>query len=123
MSKNDDDSEKVHWWPFIVASILVIILWLVYLYIIWFSNWLPKDDKGIFGDTFGALNALFAGLAFAGVIWAILLQRKELELQRKELEDTRAEIKGQKETLQKQNFESSFFHFSACTARLLIRWR
>ena len=81
------------------------------------------ECRGQFGDSFGALNALFAGLAFAGVIYAIILQKKELGLQRdelglqrKELEDTRAEIRGQKEqlqaqnqTLQKQNFENSFF--------------
>ena len=58
-----------------------------------------------------AINTLFAGLAFAGVIFAIILQWKELGLQRQELKDTRAEIRGQKETLQKQNFESSLFQF------------
>jgi hypothetical protein len=65
---------------------------------------------------FGAVNALFSGLAFAGLIYAILLQREELEFQRQELIETRAELKGQKEhlaaqskTLQKQNFENTFF--------------
>ena len=113
MSTTADDSEMVRWWPWFIG---VIILWVVYLSIIWISNWPLENNKGEFGDTFGALNALFAGLAFAGVIYAILLQqrelklqREELELQRKELEDTRVEIRGQKETLQKQNFESSFF--------------
>ncbi|MYB66895.1 MAG: hypothetical protein F4X75_00150 [Gemmatimonadetes bacterium] len=81
--------------------------------------WLFPDigARGQFGDTFGAVNALFAGLAFAGIIFAIILQKKELELQRQELKETRDEIRGQKEqlqaqdqTLQKQNFESSFFH-------------
>ena len=74
------------------------------------------EDRGQFGDMFGAVNALFSGLAFAGVIWAIILQKQELELQRKELEATRAELEGQRKqleaqdrTLQKQNFESSFF--------------
>ena len=46
-------------------------------------------DAGEFGDMFGAVNALFSGLAFAGVIIAILLQREELRLQRQELQDTR----------------------------------
>ena len=120
MSKTADDSEKVRWWPWFIG---VIILWAAYLSIIWISNWPLAEDKGEFGDTFGALNALFAGLAFAGVIYAILLQRKELALQRQELklqrktlEATEVEIRGQKEqlqaqnqTLQKQNFESAFF--------------
>ena len=42
---------------------------------------------------FGAVNALFSGLAFAGLIIAILLQRQELQLQREELAETRKEIR------------------------------
>jgi hypothetical protein len=41
--------------------------------------------RGQFGDLFGGVNALFTGLAFAGVIYTILLQSNELELQREEL--------------------------------------
>lgn len=37
------------------------------------------------GDSFGVLNTLFSGLAFAGVIVTILLQKEELKLQREEL--------------------------------------
>jgi hypothetical protein len=48
--------------------------------------------RGQFGDVFGAANALFSGLAFAGLIYAILLQREDLALQRKELELTRQEL-------------------------------
>lgn len=50
------------------------------------------QTRGQFGDVFGAANALFSGLAFAGLIYAILLQREDLELQRKELEMTRQEL-------------------------------
>lgn len=46
-------------------------------------------DRGSFGEMFGAVNALFSGLAFAGVICAILLQREDLALQRTELQLTR----------------------------------
>lgn len=58
-------------------------------------HWAYPDwqDTGVIGDTFGALNPLFSGLAFVGVIFAIILQKKELELQRKELELTREELK------------------------------
>jgi hypothetical protein len=52
-------------------------------------------DHGTFGDMFGAVNALFSGLAFLGVIVAIILQRQELELQREEL---RASREAQQET-------------------------
>lgn len=67
-------------------------------------------QPGTFGDMFGGLTALFSGLAFAGIIYTILLQRKELKLQRKELKQTRTEFKTQNETLKKQRFENTFFN-------------
>jgi uncharacterized protein (UPF0305 family) len=77
------------------------------------SSW---SDRGAFGDMFGGVNALFAGLAFGGVIIAIVLQMELLKLQREELEQTRKELTGQKEQMQRQadyiaeqNFESKFF--------------
>ena len=48
--------------------------------------------RGQFGDMFGAVNALFSGLAFAGLVVTIFLQRNELALQRNELELTRQEL-------------------------------
>jgi hypothetical protein len=41
---------------------------------------------------FGVVSTLFFGLAFAGVIYAIFLQRDELALQREELKLTRTEL-------------------------------
>lgn len=76
----------------------------------------PPDNSGAFGDMFGSINALFSGLAFVGVVVAILLQKDELGLQRQELEETRDELKGQKvqleeqnKTFKKQSFEDTFF--------------
>ena len=81
------------------------------------------EAPGTFGDTFGAINSLFSGFAFVGLIYAIILQQQELGLQREELrlqraeaEATRLEIKGQKEqaitqneTMKMQTFENMFF--------------
>ncbi len=53
---------------------------------------LKWDFGGEFGDTFGALNALFSGLATGGVLIAILMQRQELIFQREELKLTRPEL-------------------------------
>ncbi|HLG35149.1 MAG TPA: hypothetical protein VI757_09735, partial [Bacteroidia bacterium] len=39
------------------------------------------------------INSLFSGLAFVGIIYTILLQKKELSLQRQELVDSRRELK------------------------------
>lgn len=58
-------------------------------------------DRGLFGDMFGAINSLFSGLAFVGIIYTIFLQQKELELQRKELKLTREELKRQAEAQEK----------------------
>ena len=116
MSKTSDDTGKVRWWTGLLLLFGVLVVWVGYWWILWISGWFPELEKGQFGDVFGALNALFAGLAFAGVIWAIRLQQKGLKFQQKELELQREELAGQKEqleaqnqTLQKQNFESSFF--------------
>lgn len=79
-----------------------------------FQKW--PENPGTFGDMFGSINALFSGLAFAGIIYTILLQREELGLQREELTATRKELEGQKiqlekqnDTLSKQAFENTFF--------------
>lgn len=94
---------------------------LIFMGLVLYENYmyaihLGSDKQGIFGDMFGASNALFTGLSFTGVIIAILLQRQELKLQRKELELTREEMKltrlefnQQNETLTKQQFENTFF--------------
>jgi hypothetical protein len=41
--------------------------------------------RGQFGDMFGAANSLFSALAVAGVVLAIMMQRKELRYQLEEL--------------------------------------
>tara|TARA_R110002051_G_C8612489_1_gene482090 strand:+ start:48 stop:359 length:312 start_codon:yes stop_codon:yes gene_type:complete len=91
----------------IVSSVVIVLIILG-----WFTtlNYL-KDDKnrGTFGDMFGSINALYSGLALAGIIITILLQRNELKLQREELKETRKEFKTQNETLKIQRFENSFF--------------
>jgi hypothetical protein len=67
---------------------LVIFIWLLSIFA--FSYFYPNlEDRSLFGGSFNAISSLFSGLAFAGVIYAILLQRKELQLQRKELRETR----------------------------------
>lgn len=93
--------------PFIFFLIMlgfVIFLW-------FFSYFSLRNDtqRGNFGDMFGAVNALFSGLAFAGLIYAILLQKEELELQRNEIKDTRLEFITQNNTLKNQKFENTFF--------------
>lgn len=68
------------------------------------------DSAALFGDSFGAINALISALAFAGVIVTFYLQRKELDLQRQELKAQREEFEQQNKTLKLQRFENTFFH-------------
>lgn len=72
-----------------------------------FPDW---SESGSFGDSFGAINSLFSGLALLGIIWTIYLQRNELTLQREELKKTREEFNAQNKTLSLQLFENTFFN-------------
>lgn len=83
---------------FILLSIVMALLAFLCPFIInyFFCDW---SKSGTFGETFGALNALFSGLAIAGVIVTILIQRNELKnqrielgLQRTEMQETRKEF-------------------------------
>lgn len=101
------------------TSVLWLFLALAVVFAVWAGSgwWLHGDDqRGTFGDMFGAVNALFSGLAFATLIFTVWLQREELTLQRHELKLTRQELSGQREqmasqaaTLKLQQFESTFF--------------
>ena len=75
----------------IVAAVFVVAMSLGY----WWSvcRFLPTPEhRAAFGDMFGGLGAVFSGLAFAGLIVAIVLQGRELKLQREELQLTRSEM-------------------------------
>jgi uncharacterized membrane protein len=96
-------------WIYIIGIISVIViigLWLLTFYLL---EDFEQNDRGTLGDMFGTVNALFSGLAFAGIIFTILLQRKELKYQRDELKATRSEFVIQNKTLKTQRFESTFF--------------
>lgn len=71
----------------VAALILVVNIALPKLFL---DDW-PK--RGDFGSMFGLSNAVFSGLALAGVIYALNLQRIELGLQRQELRMTRDELR------------------------------
>lgn len=70
----------------------ILLLWIL-VGIVPFLFWGELHAAAEFANAFGFVNALFAALAFGGVIWAIRLQTKELELQRLEIEETRDELR------------------------------
>lgn len=115
--KHNNEETKSQLWIWIIIAIVGVIA-------LWGLSWILIDkyidsptDQGTFGDMFGAVNALFSGLAFAGLIVTLLYQKEELKLQREELAQTREELKGQREefeeqnkTMKRQRFENTFFN-------------
>jgi len=90
--------QRNDWIGLLLLLTSIFIVWLVCVILLaWSLDVAGKsiDDAGMWGDSTGALNTLFSGFAFAGVIWAIKLQRDELR-------ETREQLKGQKENLGKQ---------------------
>lgn len=75
----------------ILLLIGITIIWLL-IGLLPFYLFKSPQTSGYFGDTFGAVNALFSALALGGLIYTIFLQRTELRLQRLELEETRKEL-------------------------------
>ncbi|MBK8369799.1 MAG: hypothetical protein IPL20_00180 [Saprospiraceae bacterium] len=67
-----------------------VILWLGSYLVIRYCLDLENDDAGTFGDQFGAINALFTGLSFAGIIITLRQQQEELNAQRREFMTSRA---------------------------------
>lgn len=90
---------------------VVIVFWLFYSSLLFWGHCiLPipdslaqhKDTIGVFGDYFGALNALFAGLAFAGLIVTIRQQSADLKATKDEMQNQTAQFAKQTELIQKQ---------------------
>ncbi len=102
-----------------IVWIFIAILFVAGIYPYWILPiWIPENSPGgpgstsfgTFGDSFGALNTLFSGLAFAGLIWTIVLQRKELQETRNEIKGQREQLANQYQVMKKDNFENTFFH-------------
>lgn len=90
--------ELKHWVWVGLAAAFVVVLWALSWGLIW---WQPSSliEPGPFGDMFGSVNALFSGLAFSGIILALILQRRDLEMQREVLKLQMEEIRLQREEL------------------------
>lgn len=103
-------------WKLVIRDSVIFIFVLWALTFILFING-EKEWRGTFGDMFGAVNALFSGLAFAGLIITLIMQHEELKLQRQELKQTNEELEGQKKEFEEQNktlkvqrFENTLFN-------------
>lgn len=116
------------------AIVLPVVLAVVFVAGAWMINFAvfkdaPNEVRGTFGDMFGGVNAIFSGLAFIGVIFAIFLQRQEVAIAKQEISRTkkmlvkqRVQLELQNRQAKKQNFEQTFFQlltlFSELTERM-----
>ena len=91
-----------------ISSVFVYLLTFVMfcaVFLFWRQSYLyfeKQNDWGLsgtIGDSFGAINALFSGLAFVGLICTLLMQKKELGYQREDLEETRTVMASQLEEM------------------------
>nr|WP_320020905.1 hypothetical protein [uncultured Draconibacterium sp.] len=97
---NNTQTNEESFKPLITLGIIILVIWLLSFGAVFYSidNW---TERGTFGDLFGGINSLFSGLALAGIIYTIFLQRKELNLQRLELIETRKELHRSAEAQEK----------------------
>jgi len=107
---NQNQQDKIEKWLIPVSIIIIVFIWIIFpsclSYLTNKFEWNirnPGDTNfGTFGDTFGVLNTLFSGLAFATLIITLFLQRRELELQRKAVNDQQIEIEKSNDIAEQQ---------------------
>lgn len=94
------------------ATLAFVVLALVATWALLHAN----PNRGTFGDMFGVANALFSGVVFVGVTYAIFLQREEIRIAREDIKYTKEILDKQQEHLALQNeetkrqiFENTFF--------------
>lgn len=113
------------WSLFLKAALLVTCIWAASAMVLA----LTVDDfskSGTFGDSFGVLNTLFSGLAFAGIVMSIKMQNDEMREQRKELQKQKiaAQLYHRERMflLLMDEFKKSREHrFSIADVRLVLR--
>lgn len=91
--------KKLGW--FEVSASTIISTFAVFIFYYWLNlnSW---EERGVFGDSFGALNFIISTLAFTGIIYTIQMQRIELNI-------AKSEVDRNKHETELENFERIFF--------------
>jgi len=85
---------KKYWWFFLAIT----LTWFLYAFVMLVLKCMTGTSiaqAGQMGDTFGALNALFSGLAFAGLIISIRQQQEEIVKSTTAQQNTELAMKAQ----------------------------
>lgn len=99
-----DDSTADRWW--IVGAGVVATLFLALSHVFYWlwrnsvGNGFGEDKWGQYGDFIGGItNPIISLLTFGGLLYTILVQRRELALQRRELSNSSKALKATEEEL------------------------
>ncbi|MGY6274540.1 hypothetical protein [Methylomonas sp. MgM2] len=99
--------KRTIFYVFIMSFPVIVIT--VYIFLLPDALLLWKENTGEFGDSFGVINVLFTGLAFSGLIVAILQQQEEIKIQRdankkaEEIQNNAIKISAYSELLKEYN--------------------
>jgi hypothetical protein len=94
----------------LIVGVVALIVHTFPLIFEWLQGRFFKDADAKTGEVFDGVSAFFSAVAFGLLILTVLLQAHELSLQRRELQDTRMVLKQQADTLELQQFDSTFFN-------------
>jgi hypothetical protein len=104
---------KRDFWVVVIVGVVFLVIFAIYAiyYVFLYLGFHSEIDgsgaltgvrSGTFGDAFGTLNALFSGMAFAGVVVSLYLQRKDIK-------DSQQEVARQQVEVARQQEESQFY--------------
>jgi hypothetical protein len=89
-------------WQVSTAILLLLLLSVVALWL-WLPRYLTSTIGNLpYGSSYDALGALFTGLAFAGLIFTIFLQQRQIKLQREDFLSQLEEMKMSREEIARQ---------------------
>jgi len=96
--------------------IRVFLVWVTFMIIVLYfvgdftySSNMKIEKIGQLGDTFNILTSLFTGLAFAGLLISISLQKEELGEVKKEFKEQTKALESQQKEMVIQSFDNKFF--------------
>ena len=108
--ENNSESSKNVWVYFSIFSSIAIVISIVYYRYVT-SEFKAPQNSSDFGDTFGGLSAIFAGLALVGVILTLIVQMDELILTRKELKNSSDALNNQFKSMELTTLLDSMNNF------------
>lgn len=82
-------------WFWVMVVIIALLWWRGPEIVQAWSGQQAADGVGTFGDQFGAINTLFSGLAFLGVLAGLWIQGREFRHQLKEMQVNAEEMRAQ----------------------------